>query len=102
MANFAKTISITGWQNVGTLLKANGYDRTRARRFTVVNNNATLAYLHFTNSSTAQPTTATDGIPIANAAAPSSLFTEEDCDLNTLWINTAAVANITFSVRETL
>lgn len=100
MANFSKTISITGWQNVGALLRTNGYDRSVVRRFTVINNSATLAYLHFTNSGTTQPTTATDGIPIANAAAPSSLFTEEGCDLKSTWINTAAAANITFSVRE--
>lgn len=99
MPNLSKTISVNGWQNVKTLLAANGFTGDRVFRLVIINNNAGLAYLHYSNSGTTAPSTATDGIPIATAGAPSSMYSDDNADLSVLWINTAAATNITFAVK---
>lgn len=93
---------MNGTQNVGALLK--GLDAQYApglcRSITFVNNNAGIAYLHFTEKGNANPGTPTGGLPISNAAAsaPSMTYTAEDVDTNTTYIHTTGAINIQFAV----
>jgi hypothetical protein len=89
------------WKNLGVQAIADGYTGSLvAKSVTVLNFNATVAYVHFHTSGSTNPTTAADGLPIASdsAVAPSSAFTAENVDINTIWVHTAGNQTIKYSV----
>lgn len=101
---FAKTESFTlnnAWKNMWTQALADGYDGNPVvKNLTVLNFNTTVAYLHFHDSGSTNPTTAADGLPLSSdtTVAPSSAFTQEDVDLSTVWVHTAGNQTIKYSI----
>lgn len=101
---FAKTETFgiaNGWINLGTQAKADGYQGSPiAKSVTVVNFNATVAYLHLTDNGATNPTTAADGLPLSSdvAVAPSAAFSAGNVDINTIWIHSAGTQNIKYAV----
>ncbi len=100
--NVTQTVSINGWARLRDVLVAAfpAFNGMYAKELTVVNNNAGVAYLHFTDSG-AQPATASDGLPLSNVStdAPGMAFTAEGVDLASAWINTPGAQNITIAVN---
>jgi hypothetical protein len=89
------------WKNMWTQATADGYVGSPiVKELTVMNFNATVAYLHFHTSGSTNPTTAADGLPLSNdtAVAPSSAYTAENVDLSTTWVHTAGTQNIKYAV----
>lgn len=84
-----------------TQAKTNGWDGSpQVRKLTIVNFNATVAYVHTHSSGAANPTTAADGLPLSNdtTVAPNSAITLEDVDLATTWVHTAGNQSIKYSI----
>lgn len=85
-----------------TQARADGYKGPQIiQEGTVLNFNATVAYLHFHTSGSTNPTTAADGLPLStdSATAPSSVYTlPQGTDLATTWIHTAGNQTIKYSV----
>jgi hypothetical protein len=102
MANATRAISVNGWKNVLALLQTSiaGYNGGLVKMITIINNNATAATVHL-NDSAAQPSTASDGLPIGSTAAtaPSPAVTLENIDLAQLWVNTAGAQTLVFLVN---
>jgi hypothetical protein len=90
-----------GWKNMYTQALADGYTGSQiCKSFTVLNFNATVAYVHFHTSGSTSPTTAADGLPLSSAAgtAPGAAYTAEGVDLATVWVHTAGTQNIKYAV----
>lgn len=94
-------VSVNGWLNLYTQAKADGYTGSSVvKEGTVLNLNATVAYLHLTEDGSTNPATAADGLPIGTTAAtaPSSSFVlPEGTDLAGAWINTSGAQDIKYS-----
>jgi hypothetical protein len=89
------------WKNIGTQAIADGYDgHMVVRELTLLNFNATVAYVHSHESGTTEPTTAADGMPISSdtAVAPSSAYTLFDADLRLVWVHTAGNQTIKYLI----
>lgn len=103
MSNFVHSISVNGWVNLDDafIAEVTGYQPGIARTLMILNNNAAIAYLHFTDSGT-QPATANEGWPISNAgaSAPSMVFSTTNVDLSTTWLNTPSAIAIVFLVKD--
>lgn len=100
MANLTDVISVDGWANIYTILKAAGYDGTPvAKKLTIINEGAVATYLHFTSNGATAPSTAADGVGDISSGGSGTSYTEEDVNLGGAWINTAAAADITFRVQ---
>lgn len=102
---YGKTESFTlnnAWKNMGSQAYAtDGYDgHPVVKSITILNFNATVAYVHTHDSGSTNPTTAADGLPISSdtATAPSSAITLEDVDINTLWVHTAGNQTIKYLI----
>jgi hypothetical protein len=95
------TVSVNGWLNLGTQARTDGYiGEAILKEGTVLNLNATVAYLHITSSGSAAPATANKGIGIGttSSTAASSFFTlPRGTDINCLWINTSGAQTINYS-----
>jgi hypothetical protein len=89
------------WKNIGTQAIADGYLGTNvAKSVTILNFNATVAYVHAHTSGSTNPTTAADGMNISSDTtnSPSSAITLEDVDINTVWVHTAGNQTIKYMV----
>ena len=101
---YSKTEAFTlnnAWKNLWVQALADGYDGNPiVKSLTVINFNATVAYLHFHDDGATAPTTAADGIPLSSdtLTAPSSSFTQEDVDLATTWVHTGGNLTIKYSI----
>lgn len=98
MKQYTHTISVNGWINVDTALRAAtpAYTGDKlVKSFTMVNNSGTAAYLHFAGAS--QPATAANGLLVSTAGAGAA-YTAENVDLLMTWVNTGGALSITFSI----
>ena len=89
------------WKNIGTQAVADGYvGNPVVKSVTILNFNATVAYVHAHTSGSSNPTTAADGLPISSdtTVAPSSAITLEDVDIHTVWVHTAGNQTIKYQV----
>lgn len=90
------------WKNLYTQALADGYTGSAiVKEATVMNFNATVAYLHVTSDGGANPATPGDGMPLSNstAAAPSSTFTlPPGTDIAGVWIHTAGNLTLNYVV----
>lgn len=103
MANqITETASINGWKNLLVQARADGYTGNAIiREGTVLNFNATVAYLHLTGNGTTNPSTGADGLPIGTTAAtaPAAGFTLADgVDIASVWIFTSGAQDIKYTV----
>lgn len=90
------------WKNLWTQAVADGWDGSPSvKSLTVVNFNATVAYLHRHSSGSTAPTTAADGLPISSdtAVAPSSAITLDKVDLATTWVHTGGNQTIKYMIE---
>lgn len=89
------------WINLGTQARTDGYiGSSVVKSATVLNFNATVAYVHNHTSGSTNPSTAADGLPISTdtANSPSSAITFEGVDINTLWVHTAGNQTIKYTI----
>ena len=100
-ASITTKVSVNGWLNLGTQARTDGYTGSSIlKEGTVLNLNATVAYLHITADGSANPSTAANGLPIGttSSTAPSSFFTlPRGTDINCVWINTSGAQDIKYS-----
>jgi hypothetical protein len=99
MANFTKPITVNGFVNLLTAMKAAGYQGSGiVSILKIYNPDATnLLYIHATDNGITAPGTGTDGWPIGTATgnAGTTFFTDRGAnqsslDLATCWLFTAA------------
>lgn len=90
------------WKNLLTQAVADGYTGSHiVTEATILNYNATVAYVHLTSDGATNPTTAADGLPIGTntGTAPVSYFTcPEGTDIATVWVHTAGNQTIKYSI----
>lgn len=94
-------LSINGWKNLLTIARAAGYEgNSIVLEATVLNLNATVAYLHITSNGATNPDTASDGLPIGtDTTAPLAYYTlPKGSDIAGVWINTSGAQNIHYSI----
>jgi hypothetical protein len=95
-----KKVSVNGWINLYTQAKADGYQGSPiVRSGTILNQNATVAYVHVTANGATNPATGADGLPIGTASAPSAAFNlDKGTDLAGVWIFTSGAQDIKYEV----
>lgn len=98
MTDYTTKLSINGWENLYTELKADGYTGgLKPKSLTIVNNSATALYVHFTDDGSASPATAANGQLVSTAGVGAS-FTAERPDLATTWLNTGGALDVYITV----
>lgn len=98
MTDYTTKLSINGWENLYTELKADGYTGgLKPKSLTIVNNSGTALYVHFTDDGSASPATAANGLLVSTAGAGVS-FTAESPDLATTWLNTGGALDVYIAV----
>lgn len=89
------------WVNIGDQAVTDGYTGNMIiEEGTILNLNATVAYVHITPTKT-QPSTASDGLPIGttSSTAPNSFFTlPEGTDIRCVYVHTAGNQTIKYSI----
>lgn len=98
MTDYTTKLSINGWENLYTELKADGYTGgLKPKSLTIVNNSATALYVHFTDDGSASPATAANGL-LVSTSAPGTAYTAYSPDLATVWLNTGGALDVYISV----
>lgn len=96
-----KKISVNGWINLYTQAKTDGYTGSPiVRDATIINQNATVAYVHVTSDGATNPSTGADGLPIGTASAPSAAFSVvAGADIAGIWIFTSGAQDIKYHIQ---
>lgn len=98
MTDYTVKLSVNGWENLYTELRAAGYTGGfKPKSLTIVNNSATALYVHFTQNGATNPSTAADGQLVSTAGVNAS-FSVERPDLATCWLNTAGALDVYITV----
>lgn len=101
-SQMTETVSINGWKNLLIQARTDGYlGSAIVQSATVMNFNATVAYVHATSSGSTNPATGADGLPIGTTAgtAPSASFTfPAGTDIGMVWIFTSGAQDIKYAV----
>lgn len=100
MAYFAKPISVNGFTNLFTAMRAAGYlGGPNVPKLQIVNNNATVVYIHLTqNAASSAGLTGTDGIEVSTTSPSTSWSMEkvgdpDMVDLSSIWLFSGGVVS---------